>query len=358
MLTRLHIRNYAIISEVKIDFNNGLSIITGETGAGKSILIGALSLVLGKRADSSVLFNKDEKCIVEAHFNIAGYQLETFFEQNDLDMESVSIIRREINAQGKSRAFVNDTPVNLTQLRELTSKLIDIHSQHAVLTLKTADFRTGFIDSCADGGKQFSVYTKAFGSWLQLKTKTDELKEQLQRSTADEDYLKFQLAELEELNLQEGELQSNQQKLNTLENAEEIRGSLSEISELLSGSENAIVDALRNTEIALQRLVDKYPNATEWAKRVSESLIDLEDIAEDMQNRVGEVDENPAELLRLQERVDEIHRILTKHHKQSEAELIAFQAELDQKLNSISNSDEQLTLLNAELERSESKLNS
>ncbi|MDP6908304.1 MAG: AAA family ATPase, partial [Flavobacteriales bacterium] len=278
MLKRLHIRNYAIISQLDINVENGLTIITGETGAGKSILIGALSLVLGKRADSSVLYEKNEKCIVEAHFDVSGYDLEAFFQNNDLDFEAVSIIRREINPQGKSRAFVNDTPVNLAQLKELTSKLIDIHSQHAVLTLKTADFRTRFLDACTDGAKQFSVYKAAFGDWKDIRNQVDELKEQLRQSAADEDYLRFQLDELEQLNLEEGELRSDQDRLNTLENAEEIRNTLSNVSESLSG-ENSIVDGLRNIEIELQRLVKKYPNAEDWGNRVSQSLIDLEDIA-------------------------------------------------------------------------------
>ncbi len=356
-MKRLHIRNYAIISQLDINVENGLTIITGETGAGKSILIGALSLVLGKRADSSVLYEKNEKCIVEAHFDVSGYDLEKFFQDNDLDFEATSIIRREINAQGKSRAFVNDTPVNLTQLKELTGKLIDIHSQHAVLTLKAADFRTRFLDACSDGSKQFSAYSGVFSKWKNIRKQVDELKERLRKSTADEDYLKFQLEELEELRLEEGELQSDQERLNTLENAEEIRTTLSGVSESLSG-DNSIVDGLRGMESELQRLAKKYPNAEGWSTRLSQSLIELEDIADDMSRRIGDVDEDPAELERLQERVDEILRLMTKHHKQSEAELIQFQKELDEKLQSISNSDEQLTLLNAQLENAEAALNS
>jgi len=353
LLSRLHIRNYAIISEVSIDFSNGLTIITGETGAGKSILIGALSLVLGKRADSSVLFNKEEKCIVEAYFDISDHSLNAFFEQHNLDYEPISIIRREINPQGKSRAFVNDTPVNLTQLKELTAKLIDIHSQHAVLTLKTTDFRTRFLDACSDGGKQFLAYAKAYSNWLQIKTEVDALKKHLQQATADEDYLKFQLEELEELNIKEGTLKASQEQLSLLENATEIRESLSAICQLLSNTEHALISGLRNVDNTLQRLANNYSNANDWQKRISENLIDLEDIADDIARQVEEVDEKPEELQRLQQRVDEILRLMTKHNKHSEAELIAFSKQLDEKLQAINSSDEQLILLNTALEKAD-----
>ena len=189
MLTRLHIRNYAIISELDIKFDNGLTIITGETGAGKSILIGALSLVLGKRADSSVLYKEDEKCVVEAFFNVDGYELKSFFEENDLDFENSTILRRQINANGKSRAFINDTPVTLAQLKALASSLIDIHSQHEVLTLKSADFRAKFLDSCADGGTQVKSYMRVFDEWSSLGKEVKLLKQALQKATQDEDYL-------------------------------------------------------------------------------------------------------------------------------------------------------------------------
>ncbi|MCF8464259.1 MAG: DNA repair protein RecN [Flavobacteriales bacterium] len=356
MLTRLHIRNYAIISELDVKLNNGLTIITGETGAGKSILIGALSMVLGKRADSSVLYKEDEKCVVEAFFNIENYNLKPFFEENDLDFENPTILRREINANGKSRAFINDTPVTLVQLKDLASYLIDIHSQHEVLTLKSADFRTRFLDSCADGGEQIYAYQKVYQEWNALRKEVERLKDALQKSAQDEDYLKFQLSELEELNLKEGELVESQEKLSMLENAEEISGTLSQVSDALLNSDNAMVDNLRKIETELQRLSKKYPTAADWSERIKQNLIDLEDVAEEMAQKAGSVEHDPIELERLAERVDEIIRLMSKHRKQTEAELIQYQSELDAKLSSISHSDEQLTLLNGKLEKIESLL--
>jgi DNA repair protein RecN (Recombination protein N) len=356
MLTRLHIKNYAIISELDFQLQKGLTILTGETGAGKSILIGALSMVLGKRADSSVLFKEDEKCVVEAYFQIDKYNLESFFTENDLDSENPTILRREINSNGKSRAFINDTPVNLTQLKSLASRLIDIHSQHEVLTLKSVDFRLRFLDSCADGETLIKEYKESYSAWSALKQQVDKLKESLQKASADEDYLNFQLQELEELNLQEGELQENQDKLSLLENAEEIGGTLSEISNLILNSDEAIVDNLRTSESELLKLSRKFPSAGTWAERIRQNLIDLEDVASEMHYQANSLEHDPSDQQRLAERVDEIIRLMTKHRIQSESEMIALQLELDSQLNSITNSDEELTLLNGRLEEADSKL--
>ncbi|MBI1288946.1 MAG: DNA repair protein RecN [Flavobacteriales bacterium] len=358
MLTRLHVRNYAIISELHVKFSDGLTIITGETGAGKSILIGALSLVLGKRADTSVLYDADEKCVVEAHFEIGGFGLEAFFEQNDLDFEKHTILRREINAQGKSRAFVNDTPVNLSQLKELASNLIDIHSQHEVLTLKTPEFRARFLDACADGGKQYAKFQKAYSEWNALKRQVEKLKQKLQEASADEDYVRFQLSELLELNLKEGEFAENQERLNLLENAEEIRQTLGQVSEGFSGVEGSILDQLRRIESELGHLARKHAPSKDWTERVKSSFLELEDVAQEIERSAEGLNEDPEELIRLQERVDEVVRLMTKHRKQSESELIEFQQELEEKLDGIGVSDEQLTLLQAELELAGSKLES
>lgn len=350
MLARLHVRNYAIISELDVQFADGLTIITGETGAGKSILIGALSLVLGKRADSSVLYVADDKCVVEAHFDIRSYALQSFFTENDLDYEPLTMLRREINANGKSRAFINDTPVNLNQLRDLASVLIDIHSQHEVLTLKTPEFRARFLDASADGEKQFDRFQRVFTDWSGLKRKVLKMKTDLQNASADEDYLRFQLNELTELNLQEGELITAQERLATLENMEEINRSLSQINQGFSGADGALIDLLQSLDAEVRSLARKFPKAKDWSDRLHSNLIDIQDIASELENATGDMNDDPAELLALQERVDEILRLMTKHRKHSETELLVFQQELEEKLSGIGYSDEQLTLLNAELE--------
>lgn len=358
MLTHLSIRNYAIISELDLDLSGGLTIITGETGAGKSILLGALSLVLGKRADTSVLFSDEEKCVIEAHFDLRDYTLSSFFDKNDLDYEPVSILRREINSSGKSRGFINDTPVNLSQLRELASYLIDIHSQHEILTLKTPEFRARFLDDCYDGGKLFLKYREKHIAWLDLKKQVSSLKEQLQKAASDEDYLRFQLNELEELNLSEGELNTAQDRLTMLENAEEIRHVLDGVVTGLANSEDSVLDALRMIDAELKKLSIKYPKAAEWQERVHSSFLELEDLAREIELEGGDVDEDPNELLQLQERVDEILRLMTKHRKQSEVELLGLQNELSDQLANITVSDERLTLLHAELEKVGSELDS
>lgn len=356
MLTRLHVRNYAIISELDVEFSDGLTIITGETGAGKSILIGALSLVLGKRADTSVLYDEAEKCVVEAHFSMHNLSLKTFFEENDLDYEEHTILRREINSQGKSRAFINDTPVNLSQLRDLANALIDIHSQHEVLTLKTAEFRARFLDACADGGKQMDRFSTAFSSWNALKRQVEKLKQRLQEATADEDYIRFQLNELHDLNLKDGELEENQSRLALLENAAEIRETLSQINEAFSGVDGAIIDQLRRVESELNTLARKHAPSKEWSARLKSAIIEIEDVASEVENHAESVSEDPEALQQLQERVDEVLRLMTKHRKRSDAELIEFQHELEEKLNSIGYSDEQLTMMQAELEVAGSRL--
>ncbi len=358
MLSRLHIRNYAIISELDINLERGLTIITGETGAGKSILVGALSLVLGKRADTTSLHNESEKCVIEASFLIDKYELKEFFTEHDLDFENPTILRREINSNGKSRAFVNDTPVNLNQLKALASKLIDIHSQHEVLTLKSADFRTHFLDSCSDGGQMSAKYKVAYADWLALKKEVDQAKQALQKAAADEDYIRFQLDELDQLNLVEGELKENQNKLSLLENAEQIAGTLNSISALILTSDEAIVDNLKRAEAELGRLARMYPQAQDWTDRIRQSLIDLEDVASEMEQKAGFAEHDPAEQQRLEERVDEVLRLLTKHRKQSDSELIELHSQLTTQLDSISSSDERLTLLNAKLEETDVRLQS
>ncbi len=349
MLQRLYIRNYAIISELEVQLHSGLTIVTGETGAGKSILLGALALVLGKRADSSVLYDEESKCIVEAEFDTTAFPLDDFFNENDIDREAHTTLRREINAQGKSRAFINDTPVNLPQLKELAERLVDVHSQHEVHTLKETVFRARFLDACADGGRAFQAYSVVHAEWHRKRKRLSLMEDSALKLRADEDCLRFQLDELEQLQLTEGELTNVEQSLAELEHAEEIRTTLASVTATLSNGDLPVLDVLRQVASDVARLSRNYSKAEDWTHRIQSALIDIEDIANDMEHSVSAVEDNPDELERLQERSDLIHRLLSKHRKHTEMELLAFQSEIADRLSNIDESDEELEALRKEM---------
>lgn len=357
MLQRLYIRNYAIISELEVEWGSGLTIITGETGAGKSILLGALSLVLGKRADSSVLYAQDNKCIVEAEFVTEGFPLVDIFAENDIDIEPLTTLRREITPQGKSRAFINDTPVLLSVLRELAERLIDVHSQHEVHTLKEPDFRARFLDSCADGGKQYAAFTSVFKAWDAARKKLELMEAQHAQSHAEEDYLRFQLTELDELGLKEGELNEAEQHLSELEHAEEIRTTLAAASASMAEGEGALLDGLRQVNAEITRLARKYSKADEWAKRLSSAIIELADVADELERGLQTIDDDPNELTRLQQRVDEIQRVMNKHRRSSDVELLEFHQEISVKLRAMERSDGVLSELTEQFKAVEDELN-
>ena len=351
MLSRLHIRNYAIISDLEVEFLSGLTILTGETGAGKSILLGALSLVLGKRADSSVLYNETAKCVVEAEFITDGFALQSFFEENDIDLESTTTIRREINAQGKSRAFINDTPVNLPQLKQLADCLVDLHSQHEVHTLKEPDFRARFLDACWDKGKSFADFSIVYDDWSQKKRVLSKLEKEANQLRSEEDYLRFQVQEFQELHLVKGELAEIVERLATLEHAGEINSTLSKVTNQLANGEQALIDALRQLGNDVARLSKNFSKAEDWAQRIKSSAIELEDVNDEMDRSLSTVEEDPKELERLQERVDAIYHLMNKHRKQNEDELFDFLGDLEAKLSGIERSDEELNKLQAEVNK-------
>lgn len=345
MLQRLHIRNYAIIRELEVDWGGGLTIITGETGAGKSILLGALGLVLGKRADTSILYEEDAKCIVEAEFATEGFALSDFFQEHDIDREAVTTLRREVTPQGKSRAFINDTPVLLPVLRELAEMLIDVHSQHEVHTLGEADFRARFIDACADGGKAHADYRTVFQEWDSVRKRLALAEETAAKSHAEEDYLRFQLQELEELNLREDELSEVEGRLSELEHAEEIRTTLSNAVEAIRESERSLVDGLRQVKAELSRLARNYQRAEEWSQRLQSALIEMDDLTDELARAQQSVEDDPRELERLQERVDAINRLLSKHRLQRDSELMELRNGLSLRLQAMERSDEELDAL-------------
>ena len=351
MLKRLHIKNYALLEEVTISFAKSLTVITGETGAGKSIMLGALGLVLGERADVAVLRDKQKKCIVEANFLIESYSLEKFFGENELDYEKETTIRREIAPDGKSRAFVNDTPVNLQTLKQLSHHLIDVHSQHETLLLNQASFRFNMVDAfanCLEERKQFASF------FTQLKEKEKKLAELLafeQQAKKELDYFHFQFNELEQANLQGGQLQKLEQEFDTFNNAEFIKQNLSKASLGIDGGEVNILSnlaALKNTLSQLSRYGKNYEELT---TRVQSVYIELKDISSEIDNTNNTVSFDQKKLEEITSQLDLLNRLLKKHGVSDETELLKIKTELKEKLQQFSSVEEEIKKLQAEIKK-------
>ena len=285
MLQSLHIENYALIDKLEIEFGRGFSVITGETGSGKSIILGALSLLLGERADSKALRDEERKCVIEGVFDITNYGLESFFSENDLDYENISIIRREILPNGKSRAFLNDTPVNLVNLKEIGERLIDIHSQHKNLLLSNKNFQFNIIDTIAESKNLLNDYRNAYKELRETEKSIAELKQFIAQENANKDYLQFQYNQLKEANLQnESEQEELEAEQDTLNHAEDIKSALSKCEILLSSDENGIVAMLKDARRSLGNIADIFPKAKDIAERLNSCCIETDDIANDLQN--------------------------------------------------------------------------
>jgi len=344
MLTKLHITNYALIDNLEINFNDQLNIITGETGAGKSIIIGALGLILGKRADTSVLKKKEQKCIVEGCFNLNNKDLIHFFKDNDLDYDVSTLIRREINPNGKSRAFVNDTPVNLKQLQSLTELLIDIHSQHQTLLLNRPEFQANVVDSFSGLDSKLKKYRNVF---YELKTIQKEFKilaEQETKSKQDQDYFQFQLNELKEAQLQKDELSVMEEELASLTHTEEIKKTLQNTGELIN-NEQGVLESLKQAVHFLGKSSEINPNLKGIEKRLESILIEAQDIGYELDSLNEKTIHDPQRIQYLTDRVSLINMLLQKHHKDSDNELILLKEELEKKLDFNSSVDEQLEIL-------------
>lgn len=330
-----------MISHLEIDFNAGFSVITGETGAGKSIILGALGLVMGNRADTKAIREGANKCVVEADFNIKGYNLEDFFEQNDLDYSEISTIRREMNINGKSRSFVNDTPISLVTLKELGNRLIDIHSQHENLQLGNDTFQRSIIDRLADNEKQRAEYTEAYNEYTSAGLTLEQLRAKAAKEKADQDYIDFQYRQLDEAKLKADEEKELETEISTLSHAEEIKSQLSECDNLLNG-ERAAIDLLRDAEQNVQKVARYNPDASELLQRLQSSLIEIKDIAESVDVLQRNTDYDPQRLQQAEERFDLLNSLLAKHHADSCAELIAIRDDLNSRLNQINSYDEQI----------------
>lgn len=357
MLTRLHISNYALIDELEIKFDNGLTIITGETGAGKSIILGALSLILGERADARSVRNPEKKVVVEASFDISAYALEGFFAENEIDFwEEECIVRREISATGRSRAFVNDTPVTISVLKDLTSRLVDIHSQHSNMLLSKSAFQLSVLDSIADNKEVVSKYNVEYVCYKKLQEQLLEKQNEYEKSRAEEDYIRFQLNQFADLKLSENEdieLENLQKKLS---NVSEIKQNLWQISSTLNGEENSILEQLK---VVAQRIQSTERNLSEiegMGERVQSALVELKDIAQSVSYVDDQLVDDPRQLEDVEMRLNSIYELERKHNAASVNELLAIQHKFENQLSLIDNSENQIAEIEAKLKTQKAKV--
>lgn len=343
MLKHLYIKNFALIDILDIDLYPGFSVITGETGAGKSIVLGAIGLLLGQRADLKTLKQGADRCVIEAHFDLSRYQMEAFFEENDIEYDAEDcIIRRELTAAGKSRAFINDTPVQLSMLKELGERLVDVHSQHQNLLLNKQDFQMSVLDIIADDAKQLTAYQESYDAYHQAANELEALKEEIERNRKNVDFLQFQYQELADARLQPGEQEELEQKSETMTHSEEIKSALYEADNALQADETGIVTQLRSAMNALKGIGRVLPEAEELATRMDSTYIELKDIAGEVSGLMDDVDFDPAELDTVNERLDRLYDLQKKYHAEDTEALIAQRNSLQQQLENLDNSDEAL----------------
>lgn len=357
MLTQLSIKNYALINELKIDFSSGLSIITGETGAGKSILLGALGLVLGNRADSSTLKDNSKKCIVEAKVSIANYNLREFFEEVDLDYEDHTIIRREILPSGKSRAFVNDTPVNLSILNDLRSNLIDVHSQHQTLSLSDTNFQFSVIDALAKNASKIESYKKGLIKLKNLKKQLEDLKTSQREANQQHDYNLHLFNELNDANLEIDEQEILEEKLEKLNNIEDIKINLSEALEISINEEIGLQTLLNTLENRLSKISSFSKEYKDLSDRITSVKIELDDIVSELEDENDNVEFNPNEAEELNDRLQLIYNLQKKHYVNSNKELLEIFEDLSNKIIAVESSEEVINQKESEIKEVEQKLN-
>ena len=351
MLRQLYIRNFTLIDELDITFKPGFSVITGETGAGKSIILGAIGQILGNRADARMVKAGCDKCVIEAHFDLSNYDMESFFNDNDIDYEPEDcIIRRELKANGKSRAFINDTPVALTTARELGQQLVDIHSQHQNLLLQKEDFQLNVVDIIAHNSQLLNDYRTLFDGYAKAKAALREKEEECEKDRANEDFLRFQADELVTAKLVDGEQEELEQELETLSHAEDIKGALFDADNLLSGDDRCITQSCKTMLSRLSDIGDVYPAIRQVTERIDSEYIELKDIARDISNLAESIDFDPARLTMANERLDTIYTLQKKHHVESVAELIAIRDSLTARLNDITNSEDMLEDMRRQVE--------
>ena len=356
MLRSLYIQNYALIEKLDIDFGSGFSVITGETGAGKSIILGAIGLLLGQRADVKSIRQGAAKCVIEARFEIAGYGMRPFFEENELEYEDECILRREVYASGKSRAFINDTPASLVQMKELGEQLIDVHSQHQNLLLNKGGFQLNVLDILAHDEEELNNYQSLHREWKQVQQDLEDLIILAEQNKADEDYIRFQLEQLEDAQLAAGEQEELEQEADTLSHAEEIKAGLFRAGQVMNSDEGGLLSALKeclNTMLGLQKV---YPSAGELAERLESSYIELKDISQEVSGKEEEIEFNPVRLEEVNDRLNLIYTLQQKHRVTTVDELLALADDYAAKLANITSSDEQIEELKVRSEALYSKV--
>ncbi len=352
MLKHLYIKNFTLIDQLDIELHPGFSVITGETGAGKSIILGAIGLLLGNRADSKLIKQGEKKCTIEAHFDLSNYGFEAFFEAHDIDFEPEdTIIRRELTATGKSRAFVNDTPVSLQMMRTLGEQLIDIHSQHQNLLLQKDDFQLNVVDIIAQDSTELAAYQTAFQCYKNAEKQLSELKEQIARAQENEEFMRFQFGELDSAGLTEGRQEELEQESETLSHAEDIKTAFYEADSLLNEDDNGVLSRLGRSLESLGNIENVYPKAQELVQRLSSVHIELKDIAEEISGESGLIDFDPSRLDSINQQLDQLNALEQKFHVSTERELIGIRDEMEKQLKNIEHSDEELETLEQEVKR-------
>ena len=348
MLKHLYIKNFTLIDELDISLYEGFSVITGETGAGKSIILGAIALLLGQRADSKNIKQGADKCVIEAHFDLSRYDMKPFFDENDIEFDAEDcIIRRELTAAGKSRAFINDTPVALSMLKELGDQLMDVHSQHQNLLLNKQDFQLEVVDIIANDATQLAQYQRTYAEYQSAEKELAEMMFAIERNRENCDFLKFQYEELDNAKLQEGEQEELEQRSETMEHSEDIKSALYTTDNALSAEQVGVIESLRSSLSALRGIENVYPEVSELIERIDSSYIDLKDVSQEISSLLDSVDFDPSELDQVNSRLDRIYELEKKYHVDTVEELIAKRDELHVQLEAIENGDESLDELKA-----------
>ena len=356
MLRQLYIKNFALIDELDIELYKGFSVITGETGAGKSIILGAIGLLLGQRADSKTLKQGADKCVIEAHFDLSVYDMQGFFDENEIEYDaSDTIIRRELTAAGKSRAFINDTPVSLAMLKELGDQLVDIHSQHQNLLLNKQNFQLSVVDVLAKDAQELADYQQTYHDYQQRCQELEALKADIERNRQNVDFLQFQYDELTTANLVAGEQEELEQQSETMTHAEDIKTALYEADNALNSEENSVTSQVRKAASALAGINRVLPSTEELTERLNSCRIELNDIADEVSRLLDHTDFDPAELDSINNRLDRIYELEKKYHVETVEELISRRDELKQQLGNIENSDEALSELEAQCQQLKAK---